>query len=142
VTPAGLHHAHVGVGEVRQRAPQHIHRRHEVGVEDADELTARSRQAGGQGARFEPGAVAAMNMLDVEAAAAQFGDGARHDIPGAVGGIVEHLDLQPLARIVDRRRRLDEAFGNVHLVEQRKLYSYAGPLFQGAQIPRRARAAA
>ena len=40
---------------------------------------------------------------------------------GLVGRIVEHLDLEPVARVVDATDGVDQAIGDVHLVVQRQL---------------------
>ncbi len=42
--------------------------------------------------------------------------------PGLVGRVVEDLDLQPVARIVQRADRVDQPLGHVHLVVERQLH--------------------
>ena len=38
-----------------------------------------------------------------------------------VGRVVEHLDLEQLARVVDAADRVDQPIGDVHLVVERQL---------------------
>ena len=116
VAPARLHHADLRFGELRQRPLQEVGRRHEVGVEDGDELAARDLEAGFERAGLVAGAVDAMEILDVEAlrgvaADRQLGNRAR-----LVGGVVEDLDFEEVLRIIHLDDRRDEAVDHVHLV--------------------------
>ena len=121
VLPARLHHPHLGVGEPGHGAAQEVGPRHEVGVEHRQQLAARPLGAGGQRAGLEAAAVAAVQMVDVEAAGAlprhRFG----HHLDGLVGGVVEDLDLQPVARVIERADGVHQAPGDVHLVVEWKL---------------------
>ena len=95
--------------------------RDEVGVEDADELAARDLEPRFERAGLVAGAIRAVDVLDVDAlrgvaAHRQVGDAARF-----VGRVVQHLDLEQLARVVDRADRVDQTLGDVHLVVEREL---------------------
>jgi hypothetical protein len=50
------------------------------------------------------------------------------DALGLVGGVVEDLNFQLVLRIVDPGDALDEALGDVHLVEHRELHGDLGQL--------------
>ncbi len=76
VRPAALDHAEAGIGEVGHGLAQEVRRRHEVGVEDGEQLAARLRKAGDQGPGFETGAVGAVEVMDVQAPRPLLGDGA------------------------------------------------------------------
>ena len=45
-----------------------------------------------------------------------------------VGGIVEHLNVEQFARIIEARNRVDKALDHVAFVVDRKLYGNLGPL--------------
>jgi hypothetical protein len=62
-----------------------------------------------------------VHVLDVDAlrriaAHRPFGDDRRF-----VGGVVEHLDLEQLPRIIDLAHGVDQAIGNIHFVVNRQL---------------------
>jgi hypothetical protein len=121
VPPARLHHPHFGIGKLRQGALQEVGGSDEVGVEDGDELAARDMEP-----RFEgPGLVAdpvdAVQILDVEALGGEAAHGQLGDLPRLVGRIVEHLNLEPVLRVVQRADRLDQPVDDVHLVEDGEL---------------------
>ena len=103
VPPPRLHHAHGRVGEVRDQALEEVGGRNEVGVEHGDQLAARAREPVGERAGLEAVAAVAMVERDVDAAAARRLHRARRDRGRLVGGIVEHLDLEPPRRVAQRR---------------------------------------
>jgi len=102
----------------------------EVGVEDRDELARRTLQPGDQGAGFEAGAVGAAHVLDVEpiGEARDRGGGQRH---GAVGRVVEHLDLELVRGPVEAPHGGDEVFDHGGLVVQRQLDRNGGAVVAG-----------
>ena len=121
VAPARLDHADLGVGEVRHQTHQEIAGREEIGVENRDELAAGDLEAGLERAGLEPGPVATVDVLDVNSLRSQpvdrqFGDAARH-----VRRVVQDLDLQTIARVLDGAHRLDQTIRDVHLVVERQL---------------------
>jgi hypothetical protein len=107
VPPPGLDHSHARVVEMRHQTQEKVRRRDEVGIEDRDEFPPGDLQAGLQRARLEAGAVRAVVVLDVDALGGQPADGRLGDAASLVSGVVEHLDFEPLARIVDAARRVD-----------------------------------
>ena len=54
-------------------------------------------------------------------------DAGAGDLLGLVGGIVEHLNFEQLARIVEARHGVDQALDDVALVVDGKLYGNLGP---------------
>ena len=48
-------------------------------------------------------------------------DGELGDLVRLVGRVVQHLDLEQLARVVDLADRVDQPIGDVHLVVDRQL---------------------
>jgi hypothetical protein len=121
VAPAGLHQRHLGVGEIVDRALQEVGLRDEVGVEDRDELPAGDLHGLVERPGLVAGAVGAVDVLDVQALRGVAAHGELGDLPGFVGGVVEHLDLQELPRVVDPADGVDETIDDVHLVEERQL---------------------
>jgi hypothetical protein len=119
VAPAGLDHRDLLVAEVRHQPREEIGRRQEVGVEDGDELASRDLEAGFERAGFEAAAIRAVVVLDVDALRCEAPDGELGDAAGLVRRVVEHLDLEQLARVLDTADSVDEPVGHVHLVVQR-----------------------
>ncbi|OFV87115.1 MAG: hypothetical protein A3D93_06030 [Acidobacteria bacterium RIFCSPHIGHO2_12_FULL_67_30] len=66
--------------------------------------------------------------MNVEPQGGEAGDAGLGDADGVVGRIVEHLDLQAVARVVERRHRVNQALDDVLLVVERQLYGYHRPL--------------
>ena len=100
---------------------QEVGLRNEVGVEDRDEVAARDLQALVERAGLVAGAILAMDVLDVDALHRVAAHGELGDLPGLVGRVVEHLDLEQLARVFDLADRVDQPIDDVHLVVEREL---------------------
>ena len=106
---------------------------HEVGVEDGDVLALRGPEPVLQGARLEAGPVHPVDVDDVEPFLPQPIHPGAGDGPGLVGRVVEHLDLQEVARVVHLGHRPDEAVGDVELVEDGQLDGDPRQLTEPAQ---------
>ena len=106
---------------MRHQTQQEVAGRQEIGVEDRDELPARDLEAGLERARLEPGPVAAVDVLDVDALRRQPLDRQLGDAARLVGRVVQHLDFEPVARVLDGAHRVDQPIGDVHLVVERQL---------------------
>jgi hypothetical protein len=95
-------------------------RKHDSGtksrVEDADELAARGAETEVERSRLEPRAIRPAQDLRVHARAAERADLAVDDPDRLVVRIVEHLDLEPVAGVVQRSRGADQARGDGALV--------------------------
>ena len=111
---------------------------HEVGVEDQHQLALGGAQAVLQCAGLEPGAIRAVHILDVEIWVAhdELGNLVATDVAGFVGGIVEDLDLEAVARIANRGHGVEQPLGHVHLVVQRELHGHRGQLGELALLDR------
>ena len=136
VGPARLHHGQLGVGEIGHRAAQKIGAGQEIGVEDGDEFAGGGLQAFGQRAGLVALAIGAMQVVDIDAEGLVALDAGARDLLRFVGGIVEHLDLEQLARIIETRDGVDQALDHVALVVDGKLYGNLGPLGRSAAAGR------
>ncbi len=122
VAPARLHHRELRLGEIGHRAAQEVGRRDEIGVEDGDELARRRFQSFLQRAGLESFAVVAVQVDDRDAEVAIALDAIARDELRLVGRIVEHLNLEELARVIELRHGFDEALDHVALVVDRELH--------------------
>ena len=130
VSPARLHHADLRIGEVMDSAQQKIFRRSEVGVKDGDEFALRRFQALRQRSGFEALAIGAVMIADGIAERGIAFDQVARDIDSFVGGIVEHLDVELLARIFQLADGFEQPFDDVLLVEDWQLHGDARQLFE------------
>jgi len=146
VRPAGLHHADARLGEVVDYLHQPVRRGDEVGVEDGDQFAARDLQALVQRARLVSVAVGAMQMHDgLRREARSAARVALDDLGGhlhrLVGGVVEQLNLEAVARILDAADRVDEPVDDELLVEDGKLHGdkrqLAGGVVPARLVPQR-----
>jgi hypothetical protein len=55
---------------------------------------------------------------------------APYDLHGLVGGVIEHLDIQLLARIIQLTNAVNQPLGYVALIEHRKLHRNPGQFFE------------
>src|SRR6267143_7115545 len=101
MAPACLDHTHFRVGEKVDRFPQEIGLRNEVGIQDTNKITFSRSKPGLQSAGLEASAIDAVDPLDVETPASQIRHAGGRQLPSVVGGIVENLDLEEFARIID-----------------------------------------
>src|SRR5581483_3488979 len=116
IAPAGLHYADFRICEVVNGAEEEIGGRDEIGVEDGDEFSGRRLQPFLQGAGLETFAVGPMDVFDGVADIAVTLAERRSEFARLVRGIVQHLDLQQLARIFDFDDFIDQSFEYVPLV--------------------------
>ena len=122
VGPAHLGATHNWVGEVVDQLAQKIRLRHKVGVKNRNQISLRGLHPVLKRAGFEAGAVVAMDVMNVETLRRVSFNCSARDAHRLVRGIVEHLNLQTIARIVDLSYRLDQTLDDVHFVEERKLH--------------------
>ena len=116
VTPARLYERQLFPVEMRNGTAQEVGCGDEVRVEDRDELTGRTRQAMLKRACLEAGSLCTLQMDDVHASGPRSADRSRDERRRLVGGVVEHLYLEQLARIVEAARSFDHALRHVELV--------------------------
>src|SRR5437588_9225655 len=100
MAPARLNHPHLRVGKEIDCLAQQMRWRNKIGIENTYEFSARGSQASLQRARFEAGAIDPMNQFDIETALTQFRRTIRDNLTRVVGPIVKHLDLQPIAWVI------------------------------------------
>ena len=62
-----------------------------------------------------------MDEFGVESCGDQFGDFPSADVHGFVGGVVQHLDLQPVARVIETGDGIDETCDDMLFVENGQL---------------------
>jgi hypothetical protein len=124
MAPARLHHAHAGIVERRHHAAQEVARRHEVRVEDRDEVSPRLAEPVLERARLVSEAVAAPDHAHVDAGPPP-GLGPRFRDEGRrVRRVVEDLHLEPIARPVELAGGVDEPPDDVALVEHGELHGH------------------
>ena len=126
VGPAGLDHADGGLGEVVDDLHEPVARGDEVGVEDGDELAASGAEAGVEGSGLVAVAVFAVEVVDGLGGEAPVAGGvALDDVSGygggLVGGVVEDLDFEAVAGVVEAAAGVDEAADDELLVEDGEL---------------------
>jgi len=126
VPPARLHHADFLVGEVVDHLLEVVRCRLEVGVENADVLALGGGHAFVQSAGLEAVAVRAVAVVDVVALGLQIGGKLLGVRGGFVRGIVQHLDLQAVARVVQGADGAQQVFHHVELVENGELHGDDG----------------
>ena len=116
MAPARLRESDRGIVECTDRSPQKILRRDKVGVEDGDEGRFRLCHAVRESARFEPGARPSAQLSYADTLAAPLRDTTGENADRLVVGVIEHLDLKPIARPVDCADRVDDTLDDVALV--------------------------
>ena len=125
-----------GIGELVDDAVKPVGRRDEVGVEDGDELALGDLEAFFECAGLVAVAVGAVEVDDglrreaFGAGGIALDDGFGDD-GGLVGGVVEDLDLEAVARILDAAAGVDEAVDDELLVIDGELDGDEGELVFG-----------
>src|SRR5205823_2211069 len=137
MAPARLNHPHFRIGKEIDRLAQQMRRWNEIGIENTNEFTARGSQPSFQGARFEAGAIDSMNQFDIETALTQFRCTIRRNLLRVIGRIVEHLDLQPIAWVIQLADRAQQPLHYINFVEDRQLHGHDRQLFESAGWHRR-----
>src|SRR5712691_3813862 len=123
VRPAHLRTADNRIGEVMDQFAQEIRLGYKVGIEDGDQIALCRLHAILQRARFEPLAIVAVKVMNIETSSRILcNDGAR-DVDGLVGRIVQHLNLQTVARVIDLNHRFHQTLDDIHLVKERQLHA-------------------
>ena len=121
MTPTRLHHAHGRIRKYGNRATEKIWRWDEVRVEDRDELATGDLQTRLEGSGLESSAIVPMEVADVDPLGDVPADRRLRDLPCFVDRVVQYLDLEQLARVVELAHRIDQPIRDVHLIEDRKL---------------------
>ena len=128
MTPSRLDHSDLRIREKMDRPVQQVRGRDEIGIENANELASGRFEPSRKRTGLEPGPVDPMNQLNIEAALSQCFHARRSHLPRIVGGIVQHLDLQQISRVIQFADRAQKALHYVNLIKNRKLNRYFGQL--------------
>jgi hypothetical protein len=137
-----LHKPNARVFKMRQGVSQKIGRWDEVRVKNGDKLSGCAAQALAQRARLKVIAPVALYQVDV----VSLGAGSLHrvinNLAGVIGGVIQGLDVQKLARVVQGAGGGNDAPRHVTLVKQRQLHRdrrqrQPSPGWQNANSPRR-----
>src|SRR5437868_9666659 len=124
MAPARLNHPHFGVGKEIDCLAQQMRWRNKIGIENTYEFSARGSQTSLQGARFEAGAIDSMNQFDIETALTQFRRTIRDNLTRVVGRIVKHLDLQPIAWVIQFTDGAQQSLHYINFVEDGQLHGH------------------
>ena len=124
-----------GFDEIGNGAAQKIGLGNEVGVKDGDEFALGGFKTVFERAGLVAFAIGAMDVNDRQAGGGVALDASAGDLASFVGGIVEHLNVEQFARIIESRDGVDEALDDVALVEDGKLYGNLGPVDDGGGGP-------
>ena len=130
VAPARLHERHVGVGEGRREAGEEVGRRHEVGVQHADQfgpVGGGVAEAVGERAGLVARAGGAADVVHVHAAVLPERDARGDERLRLVRRVVEDLEREA-AGVGEPRARIDDALGDGALVVERELHEHGGPV--------------
>jgi hypothetical protein len=119
--PAGLHHPHLGIGEMGEHSLEQIGRRDKIRIEDGDEIPLCLCGGLGKGAGFESLPHHPPHHPDVHAQGAMLGHPLVHGRRGVVGGIVQDLDFQEVGRMIQLGHSVDETEGHFAFVEDGQL---------------------
>ena len=132
MTPATLDHADLRIGEKVDGALKQFWRRNEISVENADELTTGRFESNRERACLEAGPVDPMNELNIEAALTQFLSAGSGHVPRVISRIIQDLDLQQFARVIEFADRTQKALHYVNFIKDRKLDRYFWQLLKPA----------
>jgi len=128
VPPAGLHHAALRIGEVADHVAQEIGLRHEVRIEDGDQLALCAGEAVIERAGFVTRTVGAAHVHGVHARFTQLENLRFCNRGGFVAGVVEHLNLETVTRVVDATSCIQQTGHDRGLVVERQLHGDFGEL--------------
>src|SRR4051812_44295412 len=121
MAPTCLNHADRRVGEEMNGALQQFRLRNEIRVQYADELTFGPLKPQLQGSRLETCPVLAVDQIDIEPAAAQFFCALSSYISRVVGGIIQDLDLEKFAGIIELAYGPQQPLNDVNFIKNRQL---------------------
>jgi hypothetical protein len=121
MAPPALNHADLRIGEKMDRPLKQIWRRDEIGIENANKLTGSRLEPDCERTGLEAGSVDTMNQLNIETALPQFFRAGSGHLAGIVGGIVQHLNLEQISRIIELADRTQKALYHVNFIKNRKL---------------------
>ena len=111
-----------GIGKVIDRPLERIGARHEIGVQDEDEFSLGLGQSAREGSRLETGPALAVIVFDIETFPLEAGDLGGGNFARFVSRVVQDLDLELFARIIEPAHRVDQSSNDVIFVKHRQLH--------------------
>ena len=126
VRPARLHHTDSGIGKVVHDLHEPFPGRHEIGIENGNELTLCHPQALIQSSCFEAMAIDAVNVDNSVSEGLIKLHGRLGNFYRAVGGVVQNLNFQLVCGIIQVAAGLDQPVNDELLVEDGELHRDAG----------------
>src|SRR3984893_2461032 len=127
ITPARLDHGKLRVDEIGHSAAEKIDWGDKIRVEDGDEFSGRRIHSFLQRACFESRAMIAVDVGDRNAEVLETFHTVPCDNLSLVGRIIEHLNFEKFARIIELRDGLDQSLDHVALIVNRELHGHLGP---------------
>jgi hypothetical protein len=115
-----LHHPHPRILELPDESLEEVGLGHEVGIEDRDQLPTCGVEAVVESAGLEARAIRATDVVRVDTSCDQTLDGFGRQTCGLVGGVVEHLDLEPIRGVSQLADPFDQALDDRPLVVDRQ----------------------
>ena len=100
MAPARLDHSDFGIGKEIDCTPKQMRRRHEVGIENANKLSACGSESVFERSCLETDAIDPMDQFDIKTALAKVRCTGCGNFARFVGRIIQYLDLQILAWII------------------------------------------
>jgi len=128
MSPTGLDAADGGVSKVGDNSLQKVWRGKKIGIKDGHQFPFGLSQASGQRPGLETGPVQPRDVDHICPLSPQTSDGPRRYPAGGIGRIVENLDLQPVARVVQPGRCGQQPLDGVQLVVDGQLNGDVWPL--------------
>ena len=108
---------------MRQHPAEKVGRWNEVGIKDGDVLVRTLPRARSQGAGFIALAAFAAQMLNLKSATFQLGELAPNQLNCPVGRIVQYLNLELFARVVEGSHGINQSDRDIGFVVERELNS-------------------
>ena len=133
IRPSGLNHTHSGTPEMRQEHLQKLAGRHEVGIENCDQIAGSRSEPVVEGAGLESRPVAPLNVDYVDPPFSPECDAISNQHAGIITRIVEDLDLEQSARVRQLRAGVEQSLYDVPLIVDRQLN---GDLGKHRRVPR------
>ena len=133
IRPARLHHpdflAALGIQEIRNRAPQEIRFRNEVGVKDRHEFALSGSQPVLQRSGLVTLTICAMDVRNGHALGGVALRARASHFLRLIGGIIQHLHVEQFPRIVKPRDRFGKPLDYITFIENRQLHCHPRPPF-------------
>ncbi len=111
---------------------QEVGGRQEIGVEDRQEFAAALVETRLERSSFKSHAVRTVQMTDGVTLRLEGTDFGGSDLARIIGRVIQHLNVEPLARIVERADAVDQPLDHIALVINRQLDGDLRPRARGS----------